>query len=275
PPAARGTYNKLTEWLHQHRQLAVEQRELLNETGLQSNALSACGSAAGNVITALSQSSRKLEILECQMLVISTLKIRLEPGVKIWKADDFEQQVLRGTDSGRLLEYLASRNVTHKRVHIPNNSPAVSSLVGCVDKCSEVPACRGIVFKLQQLLSAHRLPRCALSSLRGSSELAVYEFHTVATQQCFETVNLRVSDALSFDRLWGRWLHTPDSAQPNNNRFRVDLLYWNDTYIYAYYLNVLILAESTNYMLSNFTFAAAAVASKTVCFKQLEMLMLT
>uniref|UniRef100_A0A1I8G8Y8 Fibrinogen C-terminal domain-containing protein n=1 Tax=Macrostomum lignano TaxID=282301 RepID=A0A1I8G8Y8_9PLAT len=292
--ASARTYNKLTSGSISIGNYVSS--ELLNETGLQSNALCLWKCWATSCAVAI---VKEAEILECQMLVINTVsepglinssfvarKIRLEPGVKIWKADDFEQQVLRGTDSGRLLEYLASRNVTHKRVHIPNNSvkifaefllhqPAVSSLVGCVDKCSEVPACRGIVFNSSNCSLLTDYPLCRwFEQPPGSSELAVYEFHTVATQQCFETVNLRVSDALSFDRLWAEyktgfgtyhsnyfvgleWLHNRTSAQPNNNRFRVDLLYWNDTYIYAYYLNVLILAESTNYMLSNFTFAAA------------------
>uniref|UniRef100_A0A1I8HZX2 Fibrinogen C-terminal domain-containing protein n=1 Tax=Macrostomum lignano TaxID=282301 RepID=A0A1I8HZX2_9PLAT len=269
---------------------------LLNATGLHTNShcLMKCWATSCAVAIV-----KEAAILECRMLVINTAsepglsngsfvarEFQLEEGVQIWKARDFEQQVLRGTDSGRLLEYLAPRNVTHKRVHIPNNSvkifaaflqhqPAVSSLIGCVDKCSELLACRGIVFNSSNCSLLTDYPLCRwFEQPPNSSELAVYEFYTVGTRQCFETVNLRVSDALSFDRLWAEyktgfgtyhsnyfagleWLHNRTSAQPSNNRFRVDLLYWNDTYIYAYYLNLLILAESTNYTVSNFTFAAA------------------
>uniref|UniRef100_A0A1I8J7L2 WSC domain-containing protein n=1 Tax=Macrostomum lignano TaxID=282301 RepID=A0A1I8J7L2_9PLAT len=269
---------------------------LLNATGLHTNShcLMKCWATSCAVAIV-----KEAAILECRMLVINTAsepglsngsfiarEIRLEDGAQIWKARDFEQQVLRGTDSGRLLEYLAPRNVTHKRVHIPNNSvkifaaflqhqPAVSSLIGCVDKCSELLACRGIVFNSSNCSLLTDYPLCRwFEQPPNSSELTVYEFYTVGTRQCFETVNLRVSDALNFDRLWAEyktgfgtyhsnyfagleWLHNRTSAQPNNNRFRVDLLYWNDTYIYAYYLNLLILAESTNYTVSNSTYAPA------------------
>uniref|UniRef100_A0A1I8J9R4 SET domain-containing protein n=1 Tax=Macrostomum lignano TaxID=282301 RepID=A0A1I8J9R4_9PLAT len=251
--------------------------ELLNETGVRSDVLclwkcwATCFVINNASEPGLSSSS------------FVAREIRPEYGVQIWKAGDFEQQLLSGIDAAR--KYLAARNVTHKRLHIPNNSvkifaaflllqSAVSSLVRCVAKCSEVPACRGIVFNSSNCSLLTDYPLCRwFEQPPGSSELAVYEFYTVGTQQCFETVNLRVSDTLSFDRLWAEyktgfgtyhgnyfvgleWLHTRTSAQPKN-RFRVDLLYWNDAYIYAYYLNVLILAESTNYMLSDFRFQAA------------------
>ncbi|PAA70998.1 hypothetical protein BOX15_Mlig022000g1 [Macrostomum lignano] len=215
---------------------------------------------------------------ECRLFTAETALIG-------WNSSCGGQSGLASSDrlSSFQTEYLAARNVTVKRVHIPNNSvkifaaflqhqPAASSLIGCVAKCSELPACRGIVFNSSNCSLLTDYPLCRwFEQPPNSSELAVYEFHTVGTQQCFETVNLRVSDALSFDRLWAEyktgfgtyhgnyfagleWLHARTSAQPSSNRFRVDLLYWNDTYIYAYYLNVLILAESTNYTVSEFTF---------------------
>uniref|UniRef100_A0A1I8IX12 Fibrinogen C-terminal domain-containing protein n=1 Tax=Macrostomum lignano TaxID=282301 RepID=A0A1I8IX12_9PLAT len=215
----------------------------------------------------------------CQLFTAETVLLG-------WKASCGGQSALVFND--RLLsfhtEYLAARSVTRKRVYIPNNSakifatrlvpePTVSTLIGCVAKCSATPStCRGILFNSSNCSLLNDYPLCRwFGQPPGSPEFAVYEFYTVLTQQCFETVNLRVSDALSFDRLWAdykagfgtyhdnyfvglEWLHTRTSAQPSNNRFRVDLLYWDDTYIYAYYVNIHILAESTNYTLSAYTF---------------------
>uniref|UniRef100_A0A1I8IFM3 Kinase n=2 Tax=Macrostomum lignano TaxID=282301 RepID=A0A1I8IFM3_9PLAT len=184
-------------------------------------------------------------------------------------------------------DYLAARNMTRKWLLIPSNSakifaawllhqPAASSLTACVAKCSEVPACRGILFSSNSsncsLLTDY--PLCRWFE-RPPSSSQLYEFYTVRTQQCFETVNLRVSDALSFDRHWAEyrtgfgayhsnyfagleWLHKRTGEQPSSNRFRVDLLYWNDTYIYAYYLNVVILSEIKNFTVAAYTYLSVS-----------------
>uniref|UniRef100_A0A1I8IQF3 Lipase_3 domain-containing protein n=1 Tax=Macrostomum lignano TaxID=282301 RepID=A0A1I8IQF3_9PLAT len=90
-----------------------------------------------------------------------------------------------------------------------------------------------------------------------------FDYYCTTGGQCYETVTLRVSSAISFNRLWAdfktgfgayhadyfvgmEWLHRT-TRNLTNSLMRIDLLYWNDVYIYARYKDFRILDESTRY----------------------------